>query len=109
MSAATFWPSRSGNPARGWRSISQSISNPFRFLALGGKRGDVAAADRFVERGEAVFKTPQSVDHRRAVLGENLRPQLRVAGGDAGGVAPAGGGELQPFFRRGRGEGRGDE
>ena len=92
-SAATPAASRSGSPCAGVEvnlpEHRESVSLPASSSGEGG--GVAARLSASSNARQPVFEPPQGVEHRGAVLAEDLRPQLRVAGGDPRRVAPAGG------------------
>ncbi len=61
----------------------------FRAFEAGGHLGPVAVGERGLHDLQLILKLAQRAEDFLAVLLENGTPDLRVAGGDAGGVAQA--------------------
>src|SRR5262245_60532191 len=54
----------------------------------------LAPADGALQRGQILVEAAQHLQHRLAIVEEDVAPHDRVRSGDAGEVAEAGGGEL---------------
>src|SRR6185312_17385430 len=102
VSKSNSSPTRSRSPSRpsGRISSSQSIAHLFAIGEPAGEAGRVAGVHQLLEFIESMGEAVEGGQYGLAVFEEDRRPQMRVAGGDAGDIAEAAGGERQPVARR---------
>lgn len=95
----------------GSRQRAELLAVGFAAFDAGGDFGVVAVGESGAETVEFVFETGEGTEDFVAVLLEDGAPDLRVAAGDAGGIAEAAAGEVAPrviFLREETAETGGD-